>query len=76
MLLVESTALSQRLIHGEVRTEVCKLAVGAFVLALVTIFSFSGSESLLSSYGREGHLQNLHEYHTLESLLLRRQLTG
>ncbi len=32
---VESTELYQRLIHGEVRTEACKMAVGAFVLALV-----------------------------------------
>ena len=32
---VESTDLSQRLIHGEFRTEACKVAVGAFVLALV-----------------------------------------
>jgi hypothetical protein len=32
---VKSTDLSQRLIHGDVRTEVCKFAVGAFVLALV-----------------------------------------
>jgi hypothetical protein len=35
MLPVESTDLSQRLIHGDVRTEICKLAVGAFLLALV-----------------------------------------
>jgi hypothetical protein len=32
---VESTAYSQWLIHGDVRTEVCKMAVGAFVLAIV-----------------------------------------
>ena len=36
---VESTNLSQRLIHGEVCTEDCKMAVGAFVLAIVR-FSF------------------------------------
>ena len=29
---VESTTISQRVIHGKVRTEVCKMAVGAFVL--------------------------------------------
>jgi hypothetical protein len=32
---VESTNLSQRLIHGEFRTEASKEAVGAFVLAPV-----------------------------------------
>ncbi|MEQ9229081.1 MAG: hypothetical protein RIF46_00245, partial [Cyclobacteriaceae bacterium] len=31
MSQVESTDLSQRLIHGEVRTDTCKVAVGAFV---------------------------------------------
>ena len=35
MRQVEITDLSQRLIHGDVRTEVCKVAVGAFVLAPV-----------------------------------------
>lgn len=35
MRQVESTANSQRQIHGEVCTEVCKVAVGVFVLALV-----------------------------------------
>jgi len=30
MRQVESTDLSQRLIHGDVRTEFCKVAVGAF----------------------------------------------
>jgi hypothetical protein len=34
---VESTALSQWLIHGEICTEVCKVAVDAFVLALVPV---------------------------------------
>ena len=33
---VECTTNSQRLIHGEVRTEICKVVVGAFVLAIVT----------------------------------------
>jgi len=37
---IESTDLSQRQIHGEVRTEVCKVAVGAFVLAIVGVSSF------------------------------------
>jgi len=35
----ESTDLSQRLIHGEVCTEVCKVAVGAFVLAISTPYA-------------------------------------
>ena len=35
MRQVESSTLSQRLIHGEVRTELWKVAVGAFVLANV-----------------------------------------
>lgn len=43
MRQVECTKLSQRLIHGEVRTEVCKVAVGAFVLALVISRVLSGT---------------------------------
>ena len=40
MCQVESTDLSpQRQIHGDVRTEVCKVAVGAFVLANVMLIS-------------------------------------
>jgi len=37
---IESSELSQRLIRGDVRTEVCKVVVGAFVLATVMGFTF------------------------------------
>jgi len=36
MRQVESTGISQRLIHGDVCIEVCKVAVGAFVRANVS----------------------------------------
>ena len=39
--LLECTDLSQRQIHGDFRTEAGKVAVGAFVLALVVLSSFS-----------------------------------
>ncbi len=35
MRQVESTDFPRRLIHGDVCTEDCKVAVGAFVLAIV-----------------------------------------
>ena len=39
---VKSTAISQRLIHGGVRTEARKVAVVAFMLANVTHLLYSG----------------------------------
>ena len=48
---VESTDLSQRQIHGEVCTEVCKVAVGAFVLALVGM-RISFTSQVLAVNGR------------------------
>jgi hypothetical protein len=45
MRQVESTTFYQRRIHGEIRTEVCKIAVGAFVLAFVVGSSFEFVDS-------------------------------
>jgi len=53
MSSVESTNLSQRLIHDDVRIEVCIMAVDAFVLALVHIrlnFSRISSGSCLFAH--------------------------
>ncbi len=43
----ESTTLSQWLIHGDVCNEACKVAVGAFVLALVTTRLFDRLKILI-----------------------------
>mgnify|MGYP001436295435 CR=1 FL=1 len=64
MRQVESTAFSQRLIHGEVCTEVCKVAVGAFVLAPVIgfiirlVWDFDRSENVQGSFLRHSSCVN------------------